>query len=301
MREGEEDTGLKSMLAAVEVAAEETGEQQDVESTEEVIPLLDQFDVGLRNVNFDKLEPYLLDFETKLRELVKELGPGRIPKGYVGRQVLISVLGHVGRIVTGMLGKEHELDSRDGIDFAIEMSSIFYPTTYGVPTYDITFYDELLKPESAISGRGATIIRDPIADELREKAARRIAHMQNQVNALETEQDRLAAVKTHEREFIHLTQLMAGFYPAPFNSEEQLRWLAVDVGNALDPTANPRDSFALTPDHAQYLAKIAQMAADDYTAHPEVAAQDPQSRHHQQVVQDFLTYGRLREPWHIKH
>ena len=295
----EADPGLKSMLAAVEVAAEETGEQQDVESTEEVIPLLDQFDVGLRDVNFDKLEPYLLEFEVKLRELVKELGPGRIPKGYVGRQVLTSVLGHVGRIVSGMLGKEHALDSRDGIDFAIELSSILYPNTYGIPTYDITFYDELLKPESAISGRGAAVIREQIADELREKAARRIAHMQNQVNVLETEQERLAAVRAGEREFIHLTQLMAGFYPAPFNAEDQYRWLSVDVGTALDPAADPRDSFTLTPEHTDYLGKIARMAAEDYKAHPEVVARDPKSQHHQQVVQDFLNYGRLREPWHL--
>lgn len=287
------------MREAVQATVDETGEQHEVESTEEVIPLLDKFDLGIRNVKLDKLEPYLLNFETELRELVNSLGPGRIPRGYVGRQVLVSVLGHVGRIVTDTLGEKHALDSRDGIDFAIELASILYPNTYGVPTYDVLFYDELLEPKSSTSTRGAVVIREEMATELQEKALRRIALMQQQVNALESPEAQAAEIQRLQPEFVHLTQIAAGFYPAPFNAEQQHRWLAVDVGVALDPDLDPKDSFTLSPENMTYLGKIAHLALEDYKANPDEVSQNSKLRYHQQVLRDFLEYGRLREPWHI--
>lgn len=300
MGEDELDSGLQSMREAVQATVDEAGEQHDVESTEEVIPLLDKFDLGIRNVKLDKLEPYLLEFEAELRELVKSLGPGRIPHGYVGRQLMVSVLGHVGRIVTDILGEKHALDSRDGMDFAIELASILYPITYGVPTYDVLFYDELLDPNSSASTQGAVVIREQMASELQEKALKRIALMQQQVNALESPEAQAAEIQRLQPEFVHLTQIAAGFYPAPFNAEQQHRWLAVDVGVALDPNLDPKDSLALSPENLTYLEKIAHLSLEDYKANPDEVSRDSKLQHHQQILQEFLECGRLREPWHHK-
>lgn len=286
------------MLEAVNQAEHSKGEVEDVESTEEVIPLLDEFDIGLPNIGLHQLETYLLDFEAKLRPLLESLGPGRVPKGYVGRQLMVSVLGHVGRLVSELLSKKfnQHLDSDDGLDFAMELAAILYPRKWGIPTYDITVYDELLKPGGNANG---PVIRRQAADELREKAKKRILEIEKAAFELETEEQKLAYMDNNSLEYAHLHQVGGGIYPAPFNAVDKHRWLPVDITRALDPTVDTREVFRLSSLNVAFLKQAAEIIYDSYKQSPATVAQDPKAVHHIQTVEDFLQYGRLREPWHI--
>lgn len=290
------DPGIQAMLAAAEAAEHTEGEAGEVESTEEVIPLLDQFDSKLSEVPFSQLEAYILDFEAKLRDLVKELGPGRIPKGYVGRQVMVSVMGHFGRLIADMLPKEARLDSGDGIDFAIELASILYPNTWGRPTYDLTMYDPMLTRDGAQSN--GPIVREHAASELTLKARRRMAQIERQAAEQKPTESDIILPESVE-EYTHLVQIESGIYPAPFNGENLHRWLYVDTSFALDPNLDLRNAFRLSPQHVAYLRHAATISLASYKQSPEMASTE-RGQAHIACLNDFMEKNQLRQPWHTQ-
>lgn len=282
----------------MEEAAHTEGEVHDVESVDEVIPLLDRYDARLPEVTFAKLEEHVLSFEAELRELTNSLGPGRIPKGYVGRQMMVSVMGHVGRMIAEILPKEARLDNTDALDFSIELASILFPNTWGVPTYDITMYDPLLDPNTATSN--GPIIRKHAASELAEKAKRRMANIEK--NATLTNPDEPGSMCPEDSaQYLLLSQIEAGIYPAPFNSEILHRWLYVDTTLALSPMTDLRDAFRLSPEHIAYLKRVGQIMLADYSIVAETVSLESNqgAQTHIACIREFMESGTLREPWHV--
>lgn len=278
------------MLDAIEDAAEEVGEPDDVESVEEAQPLLDKFFKALPHTPLHELEDLLLEYEKHFRELLKELGPGRLPPGYFVRQIIVAVCGHFGRIISDMWPEGERLHSADGLDFSIETASLLFPQTWGRPTYDVLFYDQLLDHNAAHEMLGPSI-RPENAEELRRKALVRLAAVDAAI-----EQSGSTPERVHEQE--HLAQIAAGFYPAPFSLHGQQRWLSIDTSYALEPGVALRNCFQVNDSIRAHLQRLAEVLVKGYEATP-VGEHTEQNEKQMAMVREFMENGQVPEPWHI--
>lgn len=251
--------------------------------------MLDQFFKQLPSTRLDELDELLLKYEKRFRGLLKELGPGRLPQGYFVRQIIVAVCGHFARIINDMWPEGERLHNADGLDFSIELASLLFPQTWGRPTYDVQFYDQLLDHNTAHEMFGPTI-RPDNAEELRSKALVRLAAVDEAIR-----QDGSTPERVHEQE--HLAQIAAGFYPAPFSLYGQQRWLPIDTSFVLEPGVPLRNCFQLNDSIRAHLMRLSEVLVKGYEATP-AEERTEQNEKQMSMVREFMEHGQVPEPWH---